>query len=593
MSRVPMFDPGREAPRRAWLALCVLISLVLASAGCNRTSVPASDIEFPEAWTYPASVEPVTSESAMVTTTDAYATRVGVSVLEYGGNAVDAAIAISFALAVVNPEAGNIGGGGFMVIRLADGSVHALDYRERAPEAASRDMYLDERGEVTEASVRGHLASGVPGSVMGLWEAHRRFGTIEWARLVEPAVQLARGFEVGARLASSLQRAQRSLMGFDGSRAAFVPEGKPPAVGDTFRQNHLARTLSRIRYQGVRGFYEGETAELIVREMSRGGGLITREDLAAYTATWRDPVSFEYRGYTVHSMPPPSSGGATMALMAHMVEQYDLAQLGWHSTQMVHVLAESWKRAYSDRNEVLADPDYVDFPLQRVISPQYAHERGADISLTAATPASEIGPGIVVSEGGETTHFSVVDAAGNAVAVTTTLNSLYGNKVTVGGAGFLLNNEMDDFSARPGSPNQFGLVQGEQNAIEPGKRMLSAMTPAVVEAPEGGLFLVLGTPGGATIITTVFQTIVNVLDFGMSVAQAVNAPRVHHQHLPDRIAVERGGLSKGVTDSLRTLGHTVEERGGHSGDVQAIMVLLDGTRVGYADPRRGGLAAGY
>ncbi len=588
-----MFDPGREAPRRTWLALGALVPLVLASAGCNRTPVPASDIEFPKAWTYPASAEPVTSESAMVATTDEYATRVGVSVLQDGGNAVDAAIAISFALAVVNPEAGNIGGGGFMVIRLADGGVHALDYRERAPDAASRDMYLDERGEVTEASVRGHLASGVPGSVMGLWEAHRRFGTIEWARLVEPAVTLARGFEVGERLANSLQRAQGSLEAFGGSRAAFIPGGKPPAFGDTFRQNHLARTLSRIRYQGVRGFYEGETAELIVREMSRGGGLITLEDLASYTATWRDPVSFQYRGYTVYSMPPPSSGGATMALMAHMVEQYDLAQLGWHSTQMVHVLAESWKRAYSDRNEVLADPDYVDFPLQRVISPQYARERGADISLTAATPSSEIGPGIVVSEGGETTHFSVVDAAGNAVALTTTLNSLYGNKVTVGGAGFLLNNEMDDFSARPGSPNQFGLVQGEQNAIEPGKRMLSAMTPAVVEAPGGGLFLVLGTPGGATIITTVFQTIVNVLDFGMSVAQAVNAPRVHHQHLPDRIAVERGGLSKGVTDSLHTLGHTVEERGGHSGDVQAIMVLSDGTRIGYADPRRGGLAAGY
>jgi gamma-glutamyltranspeptidase/glutathione hydrolase len=282
-----------------------------------------------------------------------------------------------------------------------------------------------------------------------------------------------------------------------------------------------------------------------------------------------------------------------MALMAHIVEGYDVTELGWHSTHMIHLLAESWKRAYSDRNQVLADPDYIDLPLSQMISRDYGRERSADISLTAATPSANVGPGLVVSEGSETTHFSVVDETGNAVAVTTTLNSLYGSKVTVEGAGFLLNNEMDDFATKPGFPNQFGLVQGEQNAIEPGKRMLSAMTPTVVENPEGELFLVLGTPGGGTIITTVFQTFVNIVDFGMSLTQAVNAPRIHHQHLPDRIMYEQGGLTDGTADSLRALGHAIGERRGTSGDVQAIMVLPDGTLVGYADPRRGGLSAGY
>ena len=529
----------------------------------------------------------------MVSTVDAAATRVGVAVLEEGGNAVDAVVAISFALAVVNPEAGNVGGGGFMVLRMTDGSTYALDYRERAPAGASHDMYLDEEGEPTEASLRGHLASGVPGSVMGLWEAHQRFGTVDWAQLVEPAVRLAGGFEVGAQLASSLRGASRSLGTFEATREAFLPDGEPPGEGQTFRQPDLGRTLVRIQENGPDGFYAGETADLIVAEMGRGGGLISHEDLSSYAAVWREPINFQYRGFTLHSMPPPSSGGATMALMGHIVETRALAELGWQSTGMIHLMAETWKRAYSDRNEVLADPDFVDLPLDRFLSVQYARERGSDISPTVATPADEVGPGLLVSEGSETTHFSVVDEAGNAVAVTTTLNSLYGSKMTVAGAGFLLNNEMDDFTAKPGTPNQFGLVQGEQNAIEPGKRMLSAMTPTIVETADGELFLVLGTPGGSRIITTVFQTIVNVVDFEMSLAQAVNAPRIHHQHLPDRIVYERGGIGEAVLDSLRALGHTVEERRGTSGDVKAIMVLPDGRLAGYVDPRRGGLAAGY
>lgn len=584
-----MTDLGRGRANRL---LVLALATCLGAAACD-SGAPREGWIFPDGWGYAAEASPVVAPSAMISTTDAQATRVGLEALRDGGNAVDAAVALSFALAVVNPEAGNIGGGGFMVLRLSEGDVYALDYRERAPAASSRDMYLDDRGEVTNASVRGHLASGVPGSVMGLWEAHRRFGTLEWARLLDPAIELAEGFEVGARLAESLGGTRGSLGSYEGSRQTFLPGGAPPAEGSIFRQPDLAATLRRIRDQGAAGFYAGETADLIVREMERGGGLITRSDLESYRAVWRAPVSFEYRGHTVHSMPPPSSGGPTMALMAHMLESRDLAALGWHSTAMIHLLAEVWRRAYSDRNELLADPDYVEIPLDEMLSRSYAVERSRDISLSEATPSASVGPGILISEGSETTHFSVVDEAGNAVAGTTTLNSLYGSKVTVTGAGFLLNNEMDDFAARPGFPNQFGLVQGERNAIEPGKRMLSAMTPTVVEDPQGELFLVLGTPGGSTIITTVFQTIVNVFDFGMNVAQAVNAPRVHHQHLPDRIQYESGGLPPAVVDSLRALGHRVDERGGTSGDVQAILVLPDGSLTGYADPRRGGLAEGY
>ena len=573
----------------------LLLAVALASSllGCERPGSEQRSAGAPRAWKYPEAVAPAQASSAMVSTTDRLGTLAGLRILEDGGSAVDAAVGISFVLAVVNPEAGNIGGGGFMVIRLADGETYALDYRERAPAGATRDMYLDDRGAPTRRSLRGHSATGVPGSVMGLWEAHQRFGTIEWPVLLEPAIELAQGFEVAERLASSLARAQSSLEDFDATREAFLPGGAPPAIGAIFRQPDLAETLSRVRDNGPGGFYSGVTADLIVDEMRRGDGLITHGDLSGYAAIWREPVSFRYRGHTLHSMPPPSSGGATMALIAQIVEGYDLPSFGRHSTQTVHVLAEASRRAYADRNQALADPDFVEVPLDRMTSRDYARARGADISMSAATPSQRVGPAILVSEGTETTHVSVVDAMGNAVALTTTLNSLYGSRVTVAGAGFLLNNEMDDFATRPGFPNQFGLVQGEQNAIEPGKRMLSAMTPTIVEDRDGELLMVLGSPGGSTIITTVFQTIVNVVDFGMDVSQSVRAPRIHHQHLPDRIQYERGGLLPAVVDSLRTLGHTVEERGGTSGDVQAILVLPDGTLSGYSDPRRGGWAAGF
>jgi gamma-glutamyltranspeptidase/glutathione hydrolase len=533
----------------------------------------------------------------MVVSTDGYATQIGVEVLQSGGNAVDAAVAVQFALAVVNPEAGNIGGGGFLVLRTADGDNAALDYREKAPLAATRDMFLDADGNLTDRSVVGHLAAGVPGTVSGMWLVHQRYGSLPWADLVQPAVELAEGFVVGERFLRSLQPDMvTSLSAFPTSVAQFLPrDGQPPLVGDTLRQADLAATMSRIRDQGPDGFYRGETADLIVAEMERGGGIITHEDLESYHAAWRDPVVFNYRGHRIISMPPSSSGGATMAEMANILELYDLPDMRWQGAEMVHLYAEAWKRAYADRNHYLADPDFIDMPLERMTSTEYAIERARTISTEQATPSSAIDPGLGLGapvEGENTTHYSIVDASGNAVSVTTTINSWYGSKVTVAGAGFVLNNEMDDFAAKPGTPNQFGLVQGENNAVGPGKRMLSAMTPSIVLDESGDLLMVTGTPGGSTIITTVFQTISNVVDYGMNVAQAVNAPRVHHQHLPDQIYYEPGGLDAETVAALEALGHVMVERGAVSGDVQAILVVGD-RLTAWSDPRRGGVALGY
>ena len=579
----------------------LLLSLALLSGACTPAE-PAppteavqfrSPVVFPDTWRFSADDAPLTAQHAVVVTTDSVASEIGAEIMKRGGNAVDAAVAVSLALAVVNPEAGNIGGGGFMVVRMADGTAAALDYREKAPLAATRDMFLDADGNVTDKSVVGHLAAGVPGSVMGMWEAHRRFGTLPWAELVEPAASLADGFEVHERFRSNIVSSQRGIRRFEATAATYLPGGRMVELGETFRQPQLAATLRRIRDRGTESFYGGETADLIVAEMQRGGGLITHRDLDEYRAVWRDPVEFTYRGYTVLSMPPSSSGGATMAEMANLLESYELSDIGWHSGEMVHLLAEAWKRSYADRNTYLADTDFVDVPLERMTSKTYAAERRADISETA-TPSADVGPGLgPPAESENTTHFSVVDADGNAVAVTTTLNSFFGSKVMVTGAGFVLNNEMDDFTSKPGVPNQYGLVQGANNAVGPGKRMLSAMTPTVVLRPDGELFFVTGSPGGATIITTVFQTISNVVDYGMNVVQAVNAPRVHHQHLPDQIRFEQGGLPAETVADLEARGHTVSERGGVSGDVQAIMVMPDGTLEAAADPRRGGAAAGW
>lgn len=598
---------SRSAPLRGAAPALLLLTL----PGCEPPAPHATHGDFtqtggtfPGGWPFPPGTPPVTARGGIVATTDEYASRVGLDILAAGGNAIDAAIATGLALAVVNPEAGNLGGGGFMMVRLGNGSVHALDHREKAPLAATRDMYLDEDGNLTDKSVLGHLAAGVPGTVAGLWEAHRRFGTMEWAALVEPAIRLAGGFEVTKRLVSTLEAARDRILPFPASARVFLPGGEVPAIGDTFVQPDLAAVLTRLRDRGPDDFYRGETARLIAAEMERGGGIITLEDLDRYQAVWREPVAFGYRGYTAYSMPPPSSGGVTMAMIAGMLEGWDLAALGWNSPKTIHLMAESFRRAFADRNEYLADPDFVDLPVDRLTSEAYEAARAATISPERATPSAEVRPGLeAVMDESHTTHYAVVDDDGNAVAVTTSLNLWYGGKVVVDGAGFFLNNTMDDFSAKPGTPNQFGLVQGERNAVAPGKRMLSAMSPTIVEDAGGALFLVTGTPGGATIITTVLQTIMNVVDHGMNVVQAVHAPRVHHQHLPDRVFFEYGGLPESTVRALEALGHTVEERdpgppdayftGGMSGDVQLIMVMPDGSLEGWSDPRRGGLAVGF
>ena len=563
----------------------------LVVAGCGGVSTSTSSgasIEFPSAWPWSAQIEPLRAENGIVASGALQASEAGIGIMERGGNAVDAAIATHFALAVVHPTAGNIGGGGFMVVRMADGTSAALDFREKAPLASTRDMYLDEHGDVGRRSTVGHLSVGVPGTPAGMWEAHQRFGTLEWSELVQPAIELADGFATHAFLAQSLGRAQRALSAFEGSAATFLPGGEPPKVGETFRQPDLAETLRRIAEKGPNGFYRGRTAELLVAEMKRGGGIIDHEDLQQYEAVWRDPVRFDYRGYTVVSMHPPSSGGATMAEIGNILEGWKLGSMGWQSSDMIHLYAEASKRAFADRNSALADPDFRAIPLERMISQEYADMRRATIRRDRATPAEEVAPGLSMSDTtGHTTHYSIVDADGNAVAVTTTLNSGYGSKVTVSGAGFLLNNEMDNFAAKPGFPNQYGLVQGEANAIEPGKRPLSSMSPSIVLDPAGDLFFVSGTPGGPTIISTVFQTISNVIDYGMNVAQAVNAPRLHHQHLPDQIYFEVDGLSADIVSELEKLGHTVVERGGYQGDAHAIMVMPDGNPGGVFGPAAG------
>ena len=582
--------------------IAIAVALAAVAAACSDSRSAAADATrdaaVPDSWAFPINrVATTYGVDGMVSTTDRVASEIGVEVLRRGGNAVDAAIAIHFALAVVNPEAGNIGGGGFMVVRMDDGRTAALDFRETAPGAATRDMYLDSSAP-TDASLVGHQASGVPGSVAGMWDAHQRFGSRLWAGLVEPAIHLADGLVVHERLAESLRQYEARLRRYPATAAAFLPGGNPPRVGDRFTQRDLAETLRRIARDGRDGFYRGRTAALVEAEMKRGGGLITAGDLGGYAAVWREPLQFQYRGHTVIAMPPPSSGGATLAETLNMLEGYELGTIAYHSPEHLHLWAEVLRRSFADRNTYLADPDFVPQPTARMISDSYAAERRAEIRTDRATASADVRPGLDLSaaggslrEGEHTTHYSVVDRDGNAVAVTTTLNSLYGSVVTVTGAGFLLNNEMDDFATRPGRPNQFGLVQGEANAIEPRKRMLSAMAPTIVVDAGGRLKLVTGSPGGPTIITTVAQIISNIIDFKMELAAASAAPRLHHQHLPDVLEYERDGLSARTVSALRALGHRVEARPGFQGDTQSILVLDDQTLAGVADPRRGGAAA--
>jgi gamma-glutamyltranspeptidase/glutathione hydrolase len=581
-------------------ALIVIASCSGMSGGSQGEADAATAVVTPSEWAFrPERVIATYADGGMLSTTDRVASEVGAEVLRRGGNAVDAAVAVHFALAVVTPEAGNIGGGGFMIVRMADGESAALDFREKAPLAATRDMFLDDQGRLTDRSQVGHLAAGVPGSVAGMWEAHARFGSLPWAELIEPSVHLADGIVVHERLARSLAAHDATLQRFPATASVFLPNGQAPRVGDRFIQKDLAATLRRISSDGKDGFYRGRTAELIEAEMQRGGGVITREDLGRYATVWRDPIVFQYRDHTVVSMPPPSSGGIAIAELLNILKGYELRELGFLTTEHAHVWAEAAKRAFVDRNTYLADPDFISQPVDVLISDAYAAMRRQDIDIDRATPFEEVLPGLpsetsgaAPREGGDTTHYSIVDGSGNAVAVTTTLNSLYGSGVTVAGAGFLLNNEMDDFAASPGTANQFGLVQGEGNAIEPEKRMLSSMSPTVVLDAAGRVKLVTGSPGGPTIISSVAQMISNVVDFDMDVASATAAPRLHHQHVPDVLSYERDGLTSEVESALRGLGHNVESLVGYQGDTQSILVLPDGTRTGVADPRRGGAALG-
>jgi len=524
----------------------------------------------------------------MVVSAHPLATQVGVDILKLGGNAIDAAVAVAFALEVALPDAGNIGGGGFIVHRTAGGEVTALDYREAAPAAATHDMFVDSAGNPTSKSEVGHLASGVPGSVAGLHAAWQKYGTLPWATLIAPAIRLAQGHVVDSARSRDIASDRELLARFPASREQFLVHDSAPPPGTIWRQPDLVRTLQLISDSGPDVFYRGQIADLIVAEMQRGGGLITKDDLRRYRAKWRTPIALSYRGHTIYSMPPPSSGGVTMGEILNILEGYDTLP-AFGTAAYVHLVTEAMRRAFIDRNHWLGDPDFVDMPLDRLLSKSYAATLRSQIDPKHATPTP---PQAAGGEPMHTTHYSIVDSQGNAAAVTTTLNGGFGSGVTVTGAGFLLNNEMDDFASAPGKPNMYGLVQGEANAVAGNKRMLSAMTPSIVLDSAGSLEMVVGTPGGPTIITSVTQVILNVLDQKMSLADAVAAPRIHHQALPDQTYYEYGGLSEATVRALQAMGHKMDERRGGSGIIAAIQKTAGGW-VGVADPRYAGGALGY
>jgi gamma-glutamyltranspeptidase / glutathione hydrolase len=593
---------------RARLRHIVLTALITATAAGAQQRPGATDVgtaqrlaraaqvraanrqpaSFPEAWRIQAGGDAVFGANAMVASDAPLASRAGVEILKRGGNAVDAAVAVGFALAVVYPEAGNLGGGGYMVIHLADGRRAALDYREVAPLAATRDMYLDSTGKLTDASVVGPLASGVPGAVAGLTAAQRRYGTMTLAQVMAPAIRYAeRGFVVDTAMHNSLRNGAELIERFAGG-AVFLPGGAAPEIGATIRQPQLARTLRAIAARGSAAFYRGPIAEAWTSELRDAGGIITMEDLKRYAPVWRTPVRSTYRGYTLLTMPPSSSGGVTITESLNILEGFDsLPPFG--STRWAHLLGSAYQRAFIDRNEKLADPAFVQVPIAQLTDKRYAARLRSTIAPDRATPTASLAP--APREGMETTHYSVVDRRGNAVATTTTINNLYGSGVYVASAGFFLNDEMDDFAAQPGKPNMFGLVQGEANAVQPGKRMLSAMSPSIVLDRRGKLLLVAGSRGGPRIITSTSQVILNVLDYRMTLADAMSAPRVHHQALPDSLLVERDGITPAVADSLRAMGYGVT-MGRGIGLVNAVMRVRGGYE-GMSDPRSSGRPIGY
>ncbi len=549
------------------LALAALVLIAAAPARAQWSPAPAS----------------VRAQHGMVVSAERYASEAGVAVMRAGGNAIDAAAATGFALAVTFPVAGNLGGGGFLVVRFPDGRATTLDYRETAPAAATRDMFLDSAGVFVPArSQVGALAVGVPGAVAGLVEAQRRWGRLPLADVLAPAVGLAtRGFPLSRDEAARLNAFRAPFSTFPSTAAAFVP-ATPYAEGDTLRQPDLAATLRRIQQSGRDGFYTGETARLVVAEMQRSGGLITLADLAGYEPVERAPVVGRYRGNRVIAMGPPSSGGIALLQMLASVEPFDVGAMGFNSSATVHLMGEAMRRAYADRAEWLGDPAFVDVPQTGLLDSTYVADRMATFDPVHTTPG--VGAGAPARhESDQTTHYSVVDADGMAVSTTTTLNGAYGSLLVAGGAGFLLNNEMDDFAAAPGVPNQYGLVGSDANAVAPGKRMLSSMTPTVVEGPDGRLRLVVGSPGGGRIITTVFEAILNVVDHGMTISEAVAAPRVHHQWAPDVLFAERGALARDVADNLRARGWAVVEQTDRWSRADAVLVSCDAAET-LTDP---------
>jgi gamma-glutamyltranspeptidase/glutathione hydrolase len=543
---------------------------------------------FPAGWRFPAGAKATFAQHAIVASNNRLAAEVGAQVMKQGGNAVDAAVATGFALAVTFPEAGNLGGGGYMVIRMADGRVDALDYRETAPLAATRDMYVGANGKVNGESVIGPKASGVPGAVAGMIEAHRKYGRLPLSRVIAPAIRLAsEGFIVDSALFGSLSADKYRISGFAG-KSIFLPKGAPPPIGTRLVQPQLARTLRLIANTGSRDFYRGSTADSIVAEMQRSGGIITKEDLARYRPIWRLPIRSSYRGYTLISMPPSSSGGTTITEMLNILEAYG-PTAAFGTVERIHALASASQRAFIDRNSKLGDPAFVKIPMATLTSKGYAKAIAKTISRDHAEATTQLAAG--AREGNETTHYSVVDTFGNAVATTTTLNDLYGSGVFVSGAGFFLNDEMDDFTSQPGTPNMYGLIQGAANAIAPGKRMLSAMSPTIVLDPRGALLLVTGARGGPRIISATSQIILNVIDHRMSLADAMSAPRIHHQSLPDSIRIETGGVERSVMTRLTQMGHHVYELSGIAS--AASIMRVRGGYEGMDDPRSHGGAVGF
>ncbi len=572
--------------KRLVVALSVALPLIGLSAAFNSAPLQAAESSI---YSHMATVQPIWAQHGMVSSQEALATQAGVEILKQGGNAVDAAVAVGFALAVTLPRAGNIGGGGFMLVHLNESNkTIAIDYREMAPSKAHRDIFLNEQGDANPTLSREHgLAVGVPGTVMGMELALEKYGTMTMKQVTAAAIEMAsKGISVTPDLSTSLTGLKRRIAQWPSSAEIFYKkDGSDYQVGETLKQPELAHSLSLIAQHGSKGFYQGETAEKLVSAIQDAGGIMTLDDLKQYKVVERKPVTGDYRGYQIVSMPPPSSGGIHIIEMLNMLEPYPIDKLGHNTAATLHLMTESMRRAYADRSEYLGDPDFYDVPVEALTSKDYARKLSSQIAMNKATPSSEVKPGkLAPYESNQTTHYSVVDKWGNAVSNTYTLNFSYGSGLVAKGTGILLNNEMDDFSAKPGTPNGYGLVGGEANAVEGNKRPLSSMSPTIV-MKEGKPFIVTGSPGGSRIITTTMQVIMNVIDHDLNIAEATAAPRIHHQWLPDLLRVEQS-LNRDTIELLEAKGHKVSV-GNAIGSTQSIMVTEQGV-FGASDPRRAG-----